>query len=220
MTLQARLDAFKENFKNTAPAEAQAIMQAATDSLYDSGILDRVVAVGDKLPPFSLKNQDGVIVSSDDLLKDGPLVINFFRGIWCPYCNIELEALNEVLPQIEESGSRFVTIAPQLEASAKKNKESKNLDFDILVDEGNNYAKQLGIVFSLPQDLREVYTNFKIVLPDHNGDDSWTLPMPARLVIDQSGVVVYANINPDYTERPEPSEVIQVLQALQEELVS
>ena len=220
MTLQAKLDAFKEDFKKTAPQAAQEVMETATQELRSSGILDQTIKVGDKLPPFTLRNQDGLEISSAELLQDGPLVVNFFRGIWCPYCNIELEALNEALPDFTAAGASFVTIAPQLEKSAKRNKESKKLSFDILVDEGNQYARELGLVFALPQALREVYTQFGIVLPDHNGDDSWTLPMPARLVIDQKGVVVYANINPDYTVRPEPVEVTEVLNGLAAEQVA
>jgi peroxiredoxin len=111
-----------------------------------------------------------------------------------------------------------VTISPQLGKSAKRNKKSKNLDFDILIDEGNEYAKDLGLVFALPNDLREVYRSFDIDLPKHNGDESWTLPMPARLVINEDNKVVYANVNPDYTVRPEPEEFLKVIQDIRDPL--
>ncbi len=213
-SLQAKLDAYKVNFKKQAPESAQRIMERSTEDLRNSGILEETIKVGQSLPRFTLNNQDGTQVDSTDLLQQGPLVITVFRGVWCPYCNIELESLNEVLPEITSQGANFVAIAPQLEKSAQKNKRSKHLDFDILIDKANSYSEQLGLVFSLPEDLREIYSSFGIVLPDHNGDDSWTLPMPARLVVDQDGTIVYADINPDYTERPEPADVIAVLKEL------
>ena len=214
MSLQAKLDAYKADFMKRATADALAVMREATESLAASGILDGVIGVGDALPEFELKNQDGQAVRSEELLREGPLVLSFFRGIWCPYCNIELEALNAANPAILDAGARLITIAPQTENWAHKNRLDRNLDFDILVDEGNRYASQLGLVFSLPKALIEVYTNFGLELPTYNGDESWTLPLPARLVVDSSHRVAYASVNADYTIRPEPDEVIAALVAL------
>jgi peroxiredoxin len=218
MSLQSELDTYKASFRKRAPAHAQEIMSKATDELHASGIVGQAIQLGDTLPHFNLPNQDGELVSSQALLEDGPLVVSFFRGIWCPYCNIELEALNRALPEIKAHRANFVTISPQLGKSAKRNKKSKNLDFDILIDEGNEYAKDLGLVFALPNDLREVYRSFDIDLPKHNGDESWTLPMPARLVINEDNKVVYANVNPDYTVRPEPEEFLKVIQDIRDPL--
>ncbi len=208
MALQDKLDAYKAEFVNRVPESKQAVMRQATESLRNSGILDGTIKVGDKLPAFNLVNQDGTSVSSADLLAQGPLVISFFRGVWCPYCNIELQSLEEWAEAFREAGAHLVTIAPQQATSARKTRDNNSLSFDVLIDQGNAYARSLGLAFSLPEDLRAVYLGFGIDLPEHNGDDSWTLPMPARLVVDRTGTVIYADITPDYTVRPDPSETL------------
>lgn len=214
MALQDQLDAYKAEFVTRVPEDKQAVMRRATESLRTSGILDRTIKVGDRLPSFTLANQDGTVISSEDLLSRGPVVISFFRGVWCPYCNIELKSLEAWAEAFREAGAQLLTIAPQQAASARKTKAANDLSFDVLVDDGNTFAQSLGLVFSLPEDLRAVYRGFGIVLPDHNGDESWTLPMPARLVVDRTGVVVYADINPDYTVRPDPSETLAAVRQL------
>ena len=214
MALQDKLDAYKAEFVTRVPESKQAVMRQATESLNASGILDGTIKLGDILPAFSLPNQDGETVTSEALLAKGPLVISFFRGVWCPYCNIELQALEEWAETFRKAGAQLVTIAPQQEASARKTKSNNALSFDVLVDNGNAYAQSLGLAFSLPDDLRAVYNSFGIVLPDHNGDDSWTLPMPARLVVDRTGQVVYADISADYTVRPDPSETLAAVNQL------
>ena len=214
MALQDQLDAYKAEFVTRVPESKQAIMRQATESLRNSGILERTIKLGDKLPAFNLANQDGAVVASDDLLAQGPLVISFFRGVWCPYCNIELQALEQWADAFRQAGAQLVTIAPQQAASARKTKTNNTLSFDVLIDEGNAYARTLGLAFSLPDDLREVYRSFGIVLPEHNGDESWTLPMPARLVVDRTGRIIYADISPDYTVRPDPSETVAAVKQL------
>lgn len=211
MTLQQQLDAFKAQFINNAPEEAKTIMNRATQDLFESGILENTPKVGDILPGFSLKNQDGETIQSDDLLQKGPLVISFFRGVWCPYCNIELKSLQSYADQFRTAGANIVVISPQEQPSAQKTITENGLSFDVLSDIGNSYAQQLGLTFTLPADLQTVYQGFNINLPDHNGDDSWMLPMPARLVIDASGKVLFTDINPDYTQRTDPAETLAVL---------
>ncbi len=214
MRLQDQLDHFKADFTRKVPAPTLAIMNRATADLRASGILDHVIKVGENLPPFALPNQDGAIVQSADLLARGPLVISFFRGVWCPYCNIELKALQDAAASFRAAGAELVVIAPQLEDSAKQTHEDHGLTFDVLVDEGNRYAQRLGIVFTLPEDLRQVYRGFGVGLPQFNGDESWSLPMPTRLVVDQDGFVRDADIDPDYTIRPDPAETLAALRTL------
>lgn len=211
MSLQEQLDAYKAGFKERVPADKQAVMLRATEDLRQSGLVETAIRTGMALPAFSLPNQKGETVSSQDLLDRGPLVITVFRGVWCPYCNIEIAALNAIAAEVRQAGGEIVAISPQHQASAQATVEKNSLDFDVLVDEGNAYTRQLGLVFALPDDLREIYTGFGLVLPEHNGDDSWTLPMPARLVVRTDGQIAYADVNPDYTVRPEPSETLAVL---------
>lgn len=211
MSLKQKIEAFKNNFAKQAPEPVRAVMDRATHDLKTSGILETTIKTGDTLPPFRLKNQKGDWVESTELLKDGPLVLSFFRGAWCPYCNLEVKALEELALDFVATGAKVVLISPQTEHYNETSKETNKLSFDILADTGNNYAKQLGLVFSLPQDLREIYLNFGINVPKHNGDDSWQLPMPTRLIIDPSREILHADINPDYTDRPEPSETLAAL---------
>ena len=127
---------------------------------------------------------------------------------------MELEALAENLSEIENLGASLVLIAPQLEKHNLAIKEEKGLEADILSDPGNEVAERYGIRFKLPDDLKGIYQQFKINLDEYNGDDSWTLPMPARLIIDKDGVIRYAEINPDYTVRPDPEETIAALKEI------
>lgn len=215
MTLAAKLNAFKQEFEPKLPAEVLAQMHQATRDLRGSGILQNAPKIGDTLPAFSLKNQDGATVSSADLLTKGPLIISFFRGSWCPYCMIELTALSEIAADVRAAGGTIVVISPQMAAKSKETHTKTPLDLDLLSDAGNAYAKALGVSFVLPDNLRTIYGELgNFTLPDYNGDDSWTLPIPTRLVVGQDGTITYAEVDADYTLRPEPSETLAALKGL------
>lgn len=219
MTLQARLDAFKADFKGGkapyfAPPEIHPVMERATAELIASGQAGRALKAGDRAPDFTLNDPDGRPVSSAELLARGPLVLSFYRGVWCPYCNLELQALQEALPRFQALGASLVAISPQTAANSRKSQRQNKLDFPILSDTGNELAAAFGVRFALPEYLVDVYMNLKNDLPAFNGDPSWTLPMPARYVIGQDGIVAYAEVNPDYTLRPEPETMLPVLERL------
>jgi peroxiredoxin len=217
MSLQDKLDAFKADFKGgkppyNAPPEIHPIMERATAELIASGQARRAVSAGDLAPEFTLKDEEGREVSSTGLLANGPLIVSFYRGVWCPYCNIELQALNEMLPKFREFGANVVAISPQTSVNSRKSVRTNELAFPVLSDPHNEIAAAFGLRFALPDYLVELYKNLKNDLPIFNGDPSWTLPMPARYVIGQNGVVLYSEVNPDYTFRPDPSEMIPVLE--------
>ncbi|SAL09487.1 AhpC/TSA family protein [Caballeronia sordidicola] len=217
MSLQQKLDAFKADFKGgkppyNAPPEIHPVMERATAELIASGQAARAIKAGDRAPPFSLNDQNGHPVSSADLLAQGPLVITFYRGVWCPYCNIELQALNEVLPQIRALGANAVAISPQTPVNSRKSVRDNRLDFPLLSDEQGKTGAAFGLRFALPDYLVALYQKLKNDLPAFNNDPSWTLPMPARYVIGQDGIVLYSEINPDYTHRPEPADLIPVIE--------
>ncbi|HCT08470.1 MULTISPECIES: peroxiredoxin-like family protein [unclassified Pseudomonas] len=216
MTLQATLDAFRADFKAgkppfNAPAHIHPIMERATAELIASGAAQRALKVGDKAPLFSLKNADGELVSSAQLLAKGPLVLTFYRGVWCPYCNMELEALQAFLPTLKATGAQLVAVSPQTAANSRKSTRITELEFPILSDPHNDVAAAFGLRFELPDYLIELYKGFGNNLPLINDDPSWTLPMPARFVIGQDSVIRYAEVNPDYTQRPEPSDMLDAL---------
>lgn len=216
MTLQAKLDAFKADFKGGkapyfAPPEIHPIMERATAELIASGQAGRALQAGDKAPAFTLDDPEGQPVSSAELLAKGPLVISFYRGVWCPYCNLELQALQETLPQFVALGASLVAISPQVAANSRKSQRQNKPGFPILGDPENAVAAAFGLRFTLPGYLVDLYKMLKNDLPAFNGDPSWTLPMPARYVIAQDGTIVYAEVNPDYTLRPEPASMLPVL---------
>lgn len=219
MTLQAKLDAFKADFvagkpPYNAPAEIHPIMARATAELVASGAPSRALKVGDKAPAFTLNDPDGHPVSSLDLLGKGPLIVTFYRGVWCPYCNMDLQALQETLPAFIEAGANVVAISPQTQVNSRKSVRTNALSFPILSDTHNDVAAAFGLRFELPDYLVDLYKMLKNDLPSFNGDPSWTLPMPARFVVAQDGTIVYAEVNPDYTHRPEPESLLPALQKL------
>lgn len=219
MTLQARLDAFKADFEGGKLAlkptrEVLDTMHRATAELVASGQALNAKKAGDKAPEFVLKDPDGRAVSSRDLLERGPLVVSFYRGVWCPYCNLDLQALQAALPEIEARGASLIAISPQTPPNSRKSQNSHRLTFPILSDEKSAVAAAFGLRFALPDYLIELYKGFKNDLPAFNDDPAWVLPMPARYVIGVDGIIAYAEVNPDYTRRPDPAELLPVLDRL------
>lgn len=216
MTLQSKLDAFKADFEAgkppyKVPYSVIETMHRATAELIASGAAQRALKAGDRLPVFALPDPDGNMVSSADLLARGPLVISFYRGVWCPYCNMELQALQEAMLQFEKLGAKLVAISPQNPVNSRKSVRQNNLSFPILSDAHNDVAAAFGLRFEMPDYLIELYKSLKNDLPAFNGDPSWTLPMPARFVVGQDGTILYAEVNPDYTRRPEPEDMLPAL---------
>ncbi|MGF6230382.1 peroxiredoxin [Inquilinus ginsengisoli] len=216
MTLQSKLDAFKADFEAgkppyNVPYSVIETMHRATAELIASGVAQRALQAGDRLPAFTLSDPEGNLVSSIDLLALGPLVISFYRGVWCPYCNMELQALQETLPRFEALGASLVAISPQNPVNSRKSVRQNKLTFPILSDPHNDVAAAFGLRFDLPDYLMDLYKSLKNDLPAFNGDASWTLPMPARFVVGQDGIILYAEVNPDYTHRPEPEDMLPAL---------
>ena len=216
MTLQSKLDAFKANFEAgkppyNVPSSVIETMHRATAELIASGAAARALKAGDKAPAFTLNDPDGQPVSSAELLANGPLVVSFYRGVWCPYCNMELQALQATLPEFRKLGGSLVAISPQTAANSRKSVRQNELGFPILSDVRSQVAAAFGLRFELPDYLVELYKGLKNDLPAFNDDPSWALPMPARYVIGQDGTILYAEVNPDYTRRPEPEDMLPAL---------
>jgi peroxiredoxin len=221
LPLQGKLDALRYEFDNNiAPPEAVEALHRATDELIASGAQGRALKVGDVAPEFTLPDADGAPVSSRTLLARGPLVVTFYRGVWCPYCNFDLSALEEARSEIEARGATLVAISQQTAANSRKSQRQNGLGFPILGDHGGEVAARFGVRWTLPDYLRVVQKALGADLTLFNGEDSWTLPMPARYVIGQGGVIAYAEVNADYTRRPEPSAVFPILEQLARERVA
>jgi len=216
MTLQAKLDAFTADFEGgkppyNVPRSIIEAMHRQRAELKASGLPERAKKVGDKAPAFKLKDAEGTEISSTDLLAKGPLIVSFYRGVWCPYCNMELQALQAALPEFEKLGASLVAISPQTAPNSRKSTRENKLTFPILSDTKGEVGAAFGLKFKLPDYLVDLYKGLKNDLPSFNDDPEWTLPMPARYVIAQDGTIVYAEVNPDYTKRPEPEELLPAL---------
>lgn len=196
-----------------SPEARRALLRGFAQGLVDSGIADKALKVGDHLPPFTLPNAVGEMVSSKALLGRGPLVVSFYRGAWCPHCSRELHALQEVLPRIHALGAELVALSPNLPDSSLTTIEKEELTFAVLTDLHNDVARQCNLVFRLSPEVEALYSVRGTDLTTINGDDSWELPIPATYVVAPSGEIVYAYVNADYTVRPEAQEVIAALEA-------
>ena len=214
-SLQDRLDAHKAQAEAKAAPEATASVDRAIEELIASGRAGSALQVGMTAPTFQLKDADGNLVDSTKLLDRGPLVVTFYRGVWCPYCNLDLQSLQEALPSIEARGARLVSISPQNAANSRKAARNLNLTFPILSDPKGAVADTFGVRWSLPDYLIDLYKNtFKLDIAIFNDDDSYALPMPSRFVIAPDGVIAYGEVSPDYKRRPDPSAILPVLDRL------
>jgi len=211
MTLQSDLNAITANVKQQAPTEVFAAMEAANVKLADSGLANKAAARGQSIPEFELPDANGNLVRSKDLLRKGPVVISFYRGVWCPYCSVELKAPQDRLADITQRGATLVAISPQTPDSSLTTKEKLELAFPVLSDVGNVLARKFGLVFALDPTLRPIYTAFGIDLQASNGDASWELPVPATYVVGSDGKIVDVFVDVDYRNRLEPDVILQWL---------
>ncbi len=184
--------------------------------LSESGLGVRALTSGDKAPLFSLSDVHGKKIVLTDLLNQGPVVINFYRGDWCPYCNLELRAFQRASAEISALGANLVSISPQLPGGTLISTEKFLLTLEILSDIGNQVAHKFGLVFKLDMNMIPVYKHFGIDLPVVNGDDSYELPIPATYVVDKHGMIVKDYVNSDYTKRLDPEEVINFLKTIKQ----
>jgi peroxiredoxin len=143
-----------------------------------------------------------------------PLIISFYRGVWCPYCSAELNALADVAPRLQAAGANIVAITPEIGGVALKTKRERELDFEILCDVDNAVAMQFGLVFRIPDDIQPGYLKFNVKLPAIYGNDSWMLPIAATYVVGTDGVIANAYVNPEYRERYDPENLLEVIEAL------
>lgn len=203
----------KELIAKYVPAEIQAIHQRAIVEVRESGIAGRAVRSGDKASNFELADQNGTLVRVEDLLRKGRLVVCFFRGRWCPFCVGQLEAMKAIYLQLQRLGALLVAISPQTVHQSYLMADQHRLRFPLLSDTGNKVAREFGLVYRVPPYQQEIYQRAFVNLPFANAESSWELPIPATYVIDQDSTILYAAANPDYTERPEPNEILRILSA-------
>ncbi|MGW1870870.1 peroxiredoxin-like family protein [Streptomyces mauvecolor] len=214
MSLNAELRTFYGTRFKEIPAELREIMIRAGQELADSGQADRALSVGAQAPHFSLPSATGRTITLADLLTKGPAVLTFYRGAWCPYCNIALRTLQQHHNEITARGAQLVAVSPQVPDESLSLTEKHALAFPVLSDLGSDTAKRYGLAFDLTDELAVVYDKFGFDLQRVNGDHPRTLPLPATYVIDHDGTVRWAFVDTDYTTRAEPSDILAALDTL------
>jgi peroxiredoxin len=194
------------------PAETRAIHAQAVAELQEKHLAANVLSVGAKPPAFNLPDHNGRAVSSTDLLTQERLVLCFIRGRWCPFCVGQMEAMNLVVSEIEAAGATFVAISPQTVKQSYFMHDQHKLCFPLLSDAGNQVARQFGLTYRVPDYQQALYKRTFVNLPLPNGDESWEMPIPATYILDRDGTVLFASANEDYSERPEPADILHFLQ--------
>lgn len=207
------IKAYQEGFKEKVPADIQEVMLKATKNLQEASLSKNALKVGDNAQSFTLPNAVGEAVSLDAVLeKNDFVVVNFYRGVWCPYCNLELKALQDSYTALKALNAELIAISPQTPDASLTTKEKNELAYEVLSDSENKIAKEYGLVFSLAEELRPIYKSFGIDIPANNDEESYELPMPATYVINKNKEIIYSFIDEDYTKRSEPQEIIDVIE--------
>ncbi len=209
MSLKEQLAEYRAGWYKRVPAERQAIMQRHIDQLRNGAIARTMLKAGDRAPAIVLKNARGTAVDVGTLLKKGPVIVTFYRGGWCPYCNFELKAYQEILPQIAAAGASLVAISPEKPDDSLSTAEKNALTFEVLSDIGQKVGRAFGLVYDFTEELKSAYHEFNIDIPARNGTPGeWALPVSATYVVDRDGTIIYAHTDADYRDRADPREVL------------
>ncbi len=214
-SLKTKLEEKKNNFLKKADKKKIEVYEAGIDSVGQSGVTKNAIQVGQQAPDFTLTNAKGKTVTLSALLKEGPVILTWYRGGWCPYCNITLHSLQENLPEFKKHGATLVALTPELPDNSLNTKEKNNLEFEVLSDINSEVGKRYGIIYKLTRGVAEYYKKGPD-LEKYNGEDSYTLPLAATYVINTDGVVTYTFLDADYRKRAEPAEILEALDKLKE----
>lgn len=211
MSLEKQLEDLTSKLRALVPAERLATIDRAVSELTASGCAEHALRVGAKAPAFDLPDGDGMIWRSEELLGRGPLVVIFYRGRWCAYCNTQLGAMQQIHKDIAARGASLVGISPQTEKHSYMTRDMHRLRFPVLSDAGNQVARKFGLVYRLPPELQFLYISILTRLPGYNGDQSWELPLAASYIIGSDGKITYARVDADWRRRAEPEEILTKL---------
>jgi peroxiredoxin len=211
-----RIAAFQTQLAATVPAQLATAIATEVDGIVRSRAGAKAPGRGDVAPPFALPDVHGTLQSLPSLLETGPVVLAFYRGQWCPYCDLQLRAYQEQLPRMRELGATLVAISPQTPDASLSTADKLNLAFPVLADTGNAIARSYGLVFTLSPTMDALQRGFGVELARINGDTSNELPVPGTFVIGQDGRIAFAYVEPDFRKRVEPAELIRQLERLRQ----
>lgn len=212
-SLQEELDELAAGFAAKAPAAMREAFAEGVEDVRRLGLVETALNVGDAAPEATLRNSAGEEVAFSSAWADGPAVVSFYRGGWCPYCNLQLRALQRSLAKIDGAGATLVAVTPERVEKAAETAAKNDLEFTVLTDKGNELARAFGVVFTLPEVIRPIYAE-RVGLADYNGDDRDELPLAATYVIDRGGVIRWAYLDADYRRRAEPADIVAAVEAL------
>jgi peroxiredoxin len=214
MLLNQVLEEAKTQFAANTPAEVHMEMFRMILELQQSGLASGLPE-GGKAKDFALKNTHGEVISLYDELSKGPVVLTFYRGGWCPFCNTQLRAYQSILPEIQALGGQLIAVSPQSPDNTLSQKEKEELTFQVLSDTNGLVAAKYNILFDVPAYIQDVMQNrFGLSLAEYNATDLWILPVPSTFMIDESAVIRSAFVNPDFMKRMEPQDILDQLRKL------
>jgi peroxiredoxin len=211
---QQQIDEFIAMQVSRLPADLLDDLTSPIAELIQSRAADKALKEGAQAPDFTLPDAHGQPVTLSSLLQQGPVIVTFYRGIWCNFCNLELNAYQQAMPLLREAGGFVVAISPQTQDHCLTLAERKELTFPVLSDIGNQVARQFGIVFTINERAQAAHKKVHKELPKFNGDDTWEIPIPGTFLIDQSGTIRLSYVDPDFMQRLDPLVIIERLKDL------
>lgn len=215
MSLQRKLDALRDHLQVRTRSEALVAMLRVVEDAVSSDRASKALQAASRAPAFTLPDEQDKPVSLADRLNDGPVMLAFYRGDWCPRCTQELAALHAVASQLELLGASVLAVSPQMSVHNRRCVRKHKLNFPILHDAGGHVAAQFGVNWDVPANLRRLYLGLNVDLTKFNGDGRWALPLPARYLIDQGQAIVYSEINASESHRMSPAGLLTALKSLQ-----
>lgn len=199
---------------DAVPLPAASASTADRDTVTAEMAADTALRVGDRAPDFVLPDAMGETVRLSDRLGEGPVVLTFYRGAWCPYCNTQLRDYQEALDRIRAAGATLIAVSPQTPDGSMTMQQKNDLRFAVLSDIGNEVSRDYGLVFQVDRQTRERYQAVGVELDSINGTSAWELPVPATYVIRPDGTIAYAFVEADYTQRASARQVLDALAEL------
>ena len=214
-SLSEQLEERRAGWSQRVPEARRAKMERHIKFLSETKAAQRAKQIGDIAPAIILPNAHGGMFDVRTLFANGPVVVAFYRGGWCPFCNLELKAYQDVLPRIVAAHASLVAISPEKPDDTVSTTDKNGLGFPVLSDIGQRVGRAFGVIYDFTDELRSVYADFGHDIPAKNGTpDDWALPMTATYVIDPKGVIIYADIGVDYRHRTDPHDVLAILERL------
>ncbi|MFO0857815.1 MAG: YHS domain-containing (seleno)protein [Phycisphaerales bacterium] len=211
--LEAKLKALADNFAKNASPESLEVFESGIKEVAESAVMTTALKAGQTAPDFSLPDIQGHTVRLSDLLKQGPVVLTWYRGGWCPFCNIQLREYQAHIEEFKAAGATLVAISPQKPDRSLATSNSNSLSFPVLSDADNKTASQYGLTYKLPDRVAQSFKG-RLDLSEYNGSDTNELPITATYIITKDGTIAQAFLDADYRKRAEPTDVIQALKAI------